>query len=443
MSNAIEKKSFDVVNSSIMHIGNFARQALLERTYENKISLDEVIQEIHDSNIDGFLDISIYERQKEENINKYIYLLGFEKYDSIKYLEDTQLIEELDKIQVETIFHKEKLFVDKQGDMIDTYQFVRPIFYTFQNQKVLLGIVVLHYDEEAISGVIKYLINMAIAITCVFILITIAIVYYAGSKFSRPILEIANAADNVAKGNLDIIDLQINTNDEIGILADHFNKMVSGLQEGKKMEKFVSDSTISMIQEDSKSQLVLGGKYQTLTFLFSDIRGFTALSETKKPEEVVNIINFYLHLQSEIIKKNGGDIDKFVGDEIMASFSGETAVLDATKCALEIQHQIIKHNDEREKIGKTICHVGIGINKGEVIVGNIGSKDRMDFTSIGSAVNLASRLCAYAQADEILIENETMKELEGQFITAQKEPVMAKGFSNPILVSAILLENNA
>ncbi|RXJ91687.1 hypothetical protein CRV01_00925 [Arcobacter sp. CECT 8983] len=434
MTDSIEKKSFDVVTSSIHHISNFSRQALLERTYENKLNLSELVNKIEQSNIDGFIDISIYEREKKENKNQFKYLTGFQSSIKTQFLEDKELIEQLNKINSESILQKDITI----NNNIKAYQFTRPILYTFKNQTFLLGAVVLKYDKQAIYGVINQVIYIAIFTTFIFILIATAIVYFFGLKFTRPILDITEAANKVSKGDLNIEELNSNSYDEIGTLAERFNSMVNGLRERNHMEKFVSNSTISMIQEDTKKQLLLGGEYRTQTFLFSDIRGFTQMSEEKSPSEVVEIVNFYLNLQAEIIKKNNGDIDKFIGDEVMASFSGEKSLHDAVNAAIEIQNIIKTANEQRKEQDKVICCVGIGINKGEVIVGNVGANERMDFTSMGSHVNLAARLCSNAKENEILIANTNLENIQNDFETKTIDSINAKGFSQDIEVSLIL-----
>ena len=222
------------------------------------------------------------------------------------------------------------------------------------------------------------------------------------------------------------------TNDEIEELAKQFNKMVYGLHEREKMQRFVSNSTMDMIQEGKKCELILGGEHRRLTFMFCDIRGFTALSETQEPSVVVSVINFYLNLQSQIIKANGGDIDKYIGDEVMASFSGESSAVDAIKCSMEIQSTIKEANKQRLKNGELICEIGIGINQGDVIVGNIGSHERMDFTSIGLAVNIAARLCSKARANHISIEKETYDNSMLKCDVKMEEPMDIKGVSYPI-----------
>jgi adenylate cyclase len=309
--------------------------------------------------------------------------------------------------------------------------------YTYQNQNILLGITILYYDKSTINSVVDEMIDLVVRITIAVLLLAILFVYFIGVKFTRPILQITKAAKDVSNGNLDI-NLNIKTNDEIEHLGEQFNKLVFSLQEHEKMQKFVSTSTMNMIQEDSTCQPLLGGEHRTLTYLFCDIRGFTAMSEKKEPSEVISIVNFYLNLQSNIIKENGGDIDKFIGDEIMASFCGENATQRALHSAIDIQKAIVEANIQRKEKNLTTCEVGIGINHGEVIVGNIGSHERMDFTSIGLTVNLAARLCSFAKAGEIIIEKDTYEISGADCIVKVNTPIVAKGITKPLATYSII-----
>lgn len=426
---SIEKKAFEVATTSLEQIADFSTHALLERSRENEINLSEILKDVQDSNIEGLSDVSIYLHQKSAEGSKYKYLAGFKK-GSQQELDDSKLIQLLAQTT------SEKIIIDETAEF---YRFIHPIIYYFQGKPIVLGVAILEYNKESINKVVRDVIEISVRIAIIIIVLTIILVYFAGMRFTRPILSIADAASDVADGNLDI-ELSIHTNDEIEELATRFNQMVRGLREREKMQKFVSDSTMHMIQEDSDKHRILGGEYLSLTFLFSDIRGFTAMSSEKKPDEVVEIINYYLDLQSQIIKSYGGDIDKFVGDEIMASFGGEDGVDRAIQSGIAIQTAIAQANTMRKKKNHTVRSVGIGINHGEVIVGNIGSHDRMDFTSIGSEVNLAARLCSNAQAGQILIEEQTclMATIECDFNPSHE--IRVKGVEKPVSVVGITIE---
>lgn len=252
MTDSIEKKSFEAVTGSIKHIGYFSRHALLERSYENKLNLNEIIKKIEQLNIDGILDISIYERIKENNSDKYIYLGGFKEYSETKYLNDDPLINKLKDIKSEEIIKEERVISSQQGEM-EIFRFIMPITYAFENQTITLGVIILNYDKEAIYGVINQIIDISILITVGIVFITTLIVYYAGLLFTRPILSITDAAVEVANGNLNIADLDIKSNDEIGILTERFNSMISGLRDRKQTKDSINYASLiqhSLIPED-------------------------------------------------------------------------------------------------------------------------------------------------------------------------------------------------
>jgi class 3 adenylate cyclase len=162
------------------------------------------------------------------------------------------------------------------------------------------------------------------------------------------------------------------------------------------------------------------------------------MSEKMEPEEVVTILNEYLDLQAKIIKKNHGDIDKFVGDEVMAVFSGDEKADNAMACAIEIIDQIKKLNKNRDDTGLKSINVGIGLNLGNVIQGRMGSSDRMDNTCIGDAVNLAARLCSRAGSGAILASKDIVSKLtKDKFKLKKLDPITVKGKENPIEIYTI------
>ncbi|MBI4575198.1 MAG: hypothetical protein HY722_02930 [Planctomycetes bacterium] len=184
-----------------------------------------------------------------------------------------------------------------------------------------------------------------------------------------------------------------------------------------------------------------------MTVVFADLRGFTAMSENMEPEEVRRTLNEYLETMTEIILVHEGTVDKYVGDEIMALFGRPIPMEDhaykAVLVALEMQEAQRRLVERWTHEGRASVHMGMGINTGEMIIGNIGSKRKMNYTVLGHHVNLAARLCSNARAGQILISQGTFDELMGHTESAAiKERIgfdiidriEAKGISHPVEV---------
>ncbi|MBW2967919.1 adenylate/guanylate cyclase domain-containing protein [Candidatus Woesearchaeota archaeon] len=192
-------------------------------------------------------------------------------------------------------------------------------------------------------------------------------------------------------------------------------------------ERYVNPKIINeLLQQD---RLELRGKRQTVTVFFMDIRGFTKMSESMSGEDVIKILNHYFDISTSIIFKYDGTVDKFVGDCVMALFNAPTNVKDhelkAVQAALEIQEAI-------RKGGKV--DTGIGINTGEAVVGNIGSKHKMDYTAIGDTVNTAARLEGQTKAGEIVISKSVYDKVKHMYPTKHREEVMLKGKQKPVVI---------
>lgn len=208
-------------------------------------------------------------------------------------------------------------------------------------------------------------------------------------------------------------------------------------------KKYVSNQIVDQLLEN-EDLLSLGGQEQEATILFSDIRGFTSLSENMTPNEVVETLNDYFNQMIEIIFKYNGILDKIIGDELMVIYGvpksniqdSENAVL----TAIEMQEKLIAFNQDRCINLKKPIKVGIGVNTGSVISGNIGSTDQMDFTVIGDSVNLASRLCSSAEAGQIIISDAVWNKIKHlqTFKSKKLSPIKVKGKAKVISIKEIL-----
>lgn len=251
---------------------------------------------------------------------------------------------------------------------------------------------------------------------------------------SRPILEIDHAASEVGKGNFAVRVVRgARLNDEIGDLARRMNQMTVGLSERFQLERFVSGGTMAAIRLSGHQNVELGGSRQRATMLFCDIRGYTAFSEENEAGLVVEVLNFYFQHLATLVKEHDGDIDKFVGDQILAVFAGDHAERQAVECALAMQAKMTELAADRPSWNLS---VGIGVNSGEVIMGAMGSRDRMDYTVLGDAVNLAARLCSYAGRGQTLVSRAAYEAIgdTAAFAVTMLDPIQVKGKRDPVIV---------
>lgn len=251
---------------------------------------------------------------------------------------------------------------------------------------------------------------------------------------TAPVQTLVDATEKIRAGNYDI-KLKASSKDEIGKLAQSFNEMVMGLRERILMSKFVSASTVEMIREGG--MLRLGGERRNVTVFFSDIRDFTAFSERVPPEVVIDTLNKYLSTQSRLIVKHHGIIDKFVGDELVAIFEGPDMVDNALHAAMEIQKEVF----ELSRNNPENIQIGIGINTGMAIVGNVGSEERMDHTVLGNNMNLGSRLCSIARPGQILVSESSWRLAKSKEVKVNPlDPITVKGITRPVPIYEVLYQ---
>jgi len=187
-----------------------------------------------------------------------------------------------------------------------------------------------------------------------------------------------------------------------------------------------------------KVEVEKGGQVRETTVLFSDIRGFTAMSEVMDPREVVEMLNEYFERMVEIIFDNEGTLDKFVGDEIMALYGSPIEHDDdpvrAVRTALSMCAALDQFNTERRAANKPEVKVGIGINTGEVVAGYLGSSRALEYTVIGDTVNTGARLCSVAKAGEVIISEETYGRVSEHFECIELPPARVKGKANALRI---------
>ena len=205
-------------------------------------------------------------------------------------------------------------------------------------------------------------------------------------------------------------------------------------------KRYVSKQVVDEIL-DNDAKLNLGGEEREATILFTDIRGFTSMSEKMDPKTVVSTLNEYFSEMIDIVFKHNGTLDKIIGDEFMivygAPLSSKDDTLRAVKTAIEMQLCIKEMNKKRKKKNEAEILVGAGINRGNVVSGNIGSRDMMDYTVIGDTVNLGSRLCSAASPGEILVSKSVYNGLKNDFSFNKLDPIRVKGKAEKVNIYSI------
>jgi len=197
-----------------------------------------------------------------------------------------------------------------------------------------------------------------------------------------------------------------------------------------QFQRLLSPNLVEQVVQ-GRLQLEKGGALSEVTLLFADIRGFTAMSETRAPQEIVRMLNEYFELMVDVIFRHEGTLDKFVGDEIIALFGAPVALqnaeLKAVECALDMMRVLSEFNRTRLAEGQHEIRIGIGINTGTVVTGAIGSSRALQYTAIGDAVNTASRLCSVALAGQVILSDATYRKVAGGISAVPLPPMRLKG----------------
>jgi len=260
-------------------------------------------------------------------------------------------------------------------------------------------------------------------------------------SLTRPMKALVRAAGRVADGDYEV-EVTVRSRDEMGKLAAAFNEMTHGLLLRERYRAVLSKVVSQDVAEElMKGDVELGGESRLVTVLFADIRGFTPLTEGMEPQEVISLLNECMEHLSEAIDAEGGVVDKFIGDEVMAVFGAPVTQDDharrAVTAAMRMRVGMATFNAVRSARGDPPLAIGVGINSGVAVAGNMGSTNRMNYTVVGDVVNLASRLAGQARPGEILISGATLR-LVGSEVTAPPLGGRAlKGFTSEVEVYAV------
>ncbi|MBE8363726.1 adenylate/guanylate cyclase domain-containing protein [Leptospira borgpetersenii] len=298
-------------------------------------------------------------------------------------------------------------------------------------------------EDKAFEAVYKIqktnLLIMGIALC-----LALLIVFFFAKTITKPLLHLLQATTEIARGNFKI-KISSTTKDEVGLLTDYFVDMGKGLEEREKVKdalgRFVNKEIAEMVL---KHELTLGGERKMCAIFFSDIRSFTSISEKLQPEEVVEFLNEYMTEMVHCVNETHGIVDKFIGDAIMATWgAAKTSDKDAENAingSLMMREALLKFNQGRGGEKKPIIQIGCGLNYGPVIAGQIGSEQRLEYTVIGDAVNLASRVEALNKpfGTDILITQNLLDHVPDIFNVEKMQSIKVKGKEEPQVIYAVL-----
>jgi adenylate cyclase len=314
----------------------------------------------------------------------------------------------------------------------------------YKLEQVPWTIILFAQRKKILDPIIKYRNTFAFGSFILVFVILLLIKSHVG-KIVNKIQNLSTNAQAVAQGKYGL-PIKVESKDEIGQLVHNYNNMVKGLEE----RDFIRDSFGRYVDPEFAKYLLkhpdaseLGGKRRDVSIMMSDIRGFTALSETLSPEIIINILNQYFSHMISIIQKYNGIIVDFFGDSILVFFDPLSSSIEDTAfkcidCASEMQYQMEAFNKKMHKKGLPNLGMGIGINAGPVIVGNIGSESRTKYGVVGSTVNITSRIQAKANKHEIVISDTAYQIVKNHVTVENQFPAVLKGVDSPMKLRIII-----
>jgi len=396
--------------TSLNYFVNNARHPLIK---ESILELNTLINEA--ASVEGILYALIVDRKGVIKAHTDITMIG----------KPYQLLEKTDNLNTEgevTYFN----YTNGTGSKV--LNLSRPV--AFKN--VELGVVHVGISLDFIQEQIRKESVFIIVLGLFMVVLGIVSAVLIGVQFAQPISKLVMATKEVGKGNFQY-RLEMTSRDEFGDLSNAFNYMTQELWKDSLMQKsfgrYVSPEVVDMIMTHPE-EAWLKGKRSEATILFSDVRGFTAYSEGREPEEVVEALNEYFRIATEFIMEYGGYVDKFIGDAVMGVFGvpifREDHAERAVRAAVAMQK---KFNTAGKKGNQLLTEIGIGIDSGIIVSGNLGSDIKMEYTVIGDSVNIASRLGSVAGHGEIVISRSVYELIRAIVAVEPIAPQKLKGKS--------------
>jgi adenylate cyclase len=320
--------------------------------------------------------------------------------------------------------------------------FVQPV--TFRN--ITAGYALVTFSQSGLEDSARRSIQAIIGATMLIIALGIAMAFALGRRITNPINKLVDASRAIGKGEY-TFKFKERRHDELGLLMDAFNEMAEGMLEKSQVKnalsRYVSPGVARKILSNLNT-VELDSKEVEGTVLFADIVGFTQIAEKTQPEALIAMLNQYFSLITCACKINHGTVDKYMGDGVMLIFGApepdEEHVFNAMVCALLAQKLIAHESEQRTQQGEFSVKFKIGMNTGSMLAGNMGSKERMEYTVVGDMVNMASRLCGITNGGQIVMSREMYMSdgIRERIVAGEYQSIRLRGISEP--VSTYLLE---
>jgi adenylate cyclase len=314
--------------------------------------------------------------------------------------------------------------------------FIQPISF----QDVTAGYSMVTFSQAGMTALLNQAIQTIVGTTVLIITLGIAMSFALGRRITQPIDQLVHASHAIGNGEYTFRFKECRK-DELGLLMEAFNEMAEGMLEKSQVKSALSRYVSPSVAREILSNLDdvgLSGKRVEGTVVFADIKGFTQISETIRPEDLVSILNRYFTLVTRACEINQGMVDKYMGDGVMLVFGApepdEDHAFHAITCALLIQRLVEYENRLRLERDLFPVEFRIGVNTGSMLAGNMGSRNRMEYTVVGDTVNLASRLCGITNACEIVISREMYQreDIRNRVLAGEYQSIHLRGISQPV-----------
>lgn len=313
--------------------------------------------------------------------------------------------------------------------------------HPIQFNNVVGGVAWVGINKRPLIANQNIIVSSALTVVALMVLTIIWLAVRLSRNLSRPINELIDAAQAIDSGQYNY-RIRSSGKGEFAGVKEAFNNMANNLEEKLTLERnisrFVSPGVAHHYMSKDDSELTLQGERVEASIMFVDLVGYTAFSEQHSPETVADVLNFYFSEISDVCHQFQGNVDKFIGDCAMLVFgcpySDELHREHALECALNIRNRIHDLNAQRRIEQKPWLDIRIGLAGGTVLAGLLGSRERLNYSVIGEAANLAARLCDKAPSGEILTDREFLKSLgpRSDLRTHETQRLSVKGFSQPV-----------